>query len=176
MELPVLVVPVDVAAEVQGEVPIRPIVQDPERVARPDGRSAQAFRLPVLIEFDVDLPGRRPYHQDIPHIVAEDLVVRIGGAAVDVLEVIRAIVEGQAVIAQVDAVHLDEGGDGFSVRVPDKAGRGERTFVGNPAGGRSRSIAAPVERLRRIRRGQDVREILRVPREGDLVGWYYRQH
>jgi len=93
----VVVVPVDVAAEVQGDGPIRSIVQDLDRVARPDGRTAEAFRLPVLIEFDVDLPGRRPHQQDIPHIVTEDLVVGIGGAAVDVLEVIRAIVEGQAV-------------------------------------------------------------------------------
>src|SRR5438046_10620325 len=113
MELPVLVVPVDVAAEVQGQVPIRSIVQDLDCVARPDGRSAQAFRLPVLIEFDVDLPGRRPHHQDIPHIVAEELVVRIGGAAVDVIEVVRAIDEGQTVIGRVGRVHLDEAGGGY---------------------------------------------------------------
>src|SRR5947208_14083872 len=46
----------------------------------------------------------------------------------------------------------------------------------NPAGGGSRSVTAPVERLRRVRRAQDVRENLHDRSAGALLGIHDRNH
>src|SRR5436309_924248 len=128
MELPMFLVPEDVATEIQGDRPIRPVVEDLRRVARRNAGPAETFRLPVLVELDMDLSGRRPDRENVSHVVTEDLVVRIRTAAVHVLEMVRAIVEGGAVIPQIDPVHLNEGRYDLPLGVHDRARRRERPF------------------------------------------------
>ena len=85
-------------------------------------------------------------------------MVRVGPAAVHVLEAVRTIVERDRVVAQVDSVHLNEGGHHLSLRVRDRARGRKRPLVRDSARQRSRQVAAVVERLRRVRRSHDVRE------------------
>ena len=106
----------------------------------------------------MDLAIQRPHREDVSDVIAEDLMVRIGPSAVHVLEMVRAIVEGDRVVPQVDPGHLNEGRHDLSLRVCNRARRRERPLVRDPAGLRTGPVAAVVERLGRVRGPQDLVE------------------
>ena len=106
----------------------------------------------------MDLAIHRPHRQDVSDVIAKDLMVRIGPSAVHVLEMVRAIVEGDRVVPQVDPGHLNEGRHDLSLRVCNRARRRERPLVRDPAGLRTGPVAAVVERLGRVRGPQDLVE------------------
>src|SRR5256886_13745803 len=80
MEFPVRVVPVDETLEVQGDRARRHLLCNRHVVAIRDRRSAVALGQPVLLELDGDVPVLLPHRTDVPGVVAERLIVRLGTA------------------------------------------------------------------------------------------------